>query len=171
MVSAVTQPRKMDIRELFLKQKQSTHQGTLGLLAKIPFDRVSWRPAEGMLSLGEIVRHIWMSEEGVRRVGLEGRWDYYEQRIPRGLFSILGAVESLEQEMGSMERVHRETLRAVAEFPLERWQEERINEEFKIGRKVFVMLFGINEHQIHHRAQLGVYLRMLTGQRASPYPL
>ena len=105
------------------------------------------------------------------KAALEGRWDYYEQRIPRGLFSILGAVESLEQEMGSMERVHRETLRAVAEFPLERWQEERINEEFKIGRKVFVMLFGINEHQIHHRAQLGVYLRMLTGQRASPYPL
>jgi uncharacterized damage-inducible protein DinB len=33
------------------------------------------------------------------------------------------------------------------------------------------MLFGITEHQIHHRAQVGTYLRVLTGQRASPYPL
>ena len=57
----------MDIKELFLKQKQATHQSTLGVLAKIPRDRVGWRPAEGMLSLGEVVRHIWMSEEGVRR--------------------------------------------------------------------------------------------------------
>ena len=43
--------------------------------------------------------------------------------------------------------------------------------EFNIRRKVFVMLFGINEHQIHHRAQVGAYLHFLTGQRASPYPL
>ena len=71
----------MDIKELFLKQKQSTHRDTLGVLAKIPPDHVDWRPAEGMLSLGEIVRHMWMSEEGVRHSALEGRWDYYEQRI------------------------------------------------------------------------------------------
>jgi uncharacterized damage-inducible protein DinB len=160
----------MDIKELFLKQKQFTHQGTLGVLAKIPSDRVSWRPAEGMLSLGEIVRHIWMSEEGVRHSALEEGWDYYEQRIPRGLFSILGEVKSVEQDLVRMEEVHRETLRAAAELPLERWEEERVNNEFNIRRKVFVMLFGINEHQIHHRAQVGAYLHIL-GQRASPYPV
>jgi uncharacterized damage-inducible protein DinB len=161
----------MDIKELFLKSKQATHQGTLGVLAKIPSDRIDWRPTQGMLSLGEIVRHVWMSEEGLRHAALEEKWDYYEQRIPRGLFSILGDVKSLEQELARMEQVHRETLRTVGEFPLVRWEEERINNEFNIRRKVFVMLFGINEHQIHHRAQIGVYLHMLTGQRASPYPL
>jgi uncharacterized damage-inducible protein DinB len=161
----------MDIKQLFLKQKQATHQGTLGVVAKIPPDHVEWRPAEGMLSLGEIVRHIWMSEEGVRNVALEGKWDYYEKRIPRGLVAILGEVESIDQELAKMEEVHRETLRAVAEFPLERWEEERVNNEFSIRRKVFVMLLGITEHQIHHRAQIGAYLHILTGQRASPYTL
>ncbi len=159
----------MDIRELFLKQKQATHQATLGVLAKIPSDRVEWRPAEGMLSLGEIARHMWMSEEGLRNSALGGRWDYYEKRIPRGLFNILGEVKSLEPELARLEEVHQETLRAAAEFPVERWHEERINEQFNIRRKVFVMLFAINEHQIHHRAQVGVYLHILTGQRASPY--
>ncbi len=42
---------------------------------------------------------------------------------------------------------------------------------FKLRRRVSVMLFGITEHQIHHRAQIGTYLRILTGQRASPYPV
>ena len=161
----------MDLKEFFLKQKQATHQGTLGVLAKIPPAQLGWRPAEGMLSLGQIVRHLWMSEEGVRRVALEGNWGYYEKRVPRGLFAILGDVDSLESELQEIERVHQETLRAVGEFPLGRWHEERVSDQFKIHRKVVVMVFGINEHQIHHRAQVGAYLHILTGQRASPYAL
>jgi uncharacterized damage-inducible protein DinB len=161
----------MDLKEFFLKQKQATHQGTLSVLAKVPADRVGWRPAEGMLSLGEIARHIWMSEEGVRRVALEGDWGYFEKRVPQGLFAILGEVASLGDELREIERVHQETLDAVRDFPAERWEEERANDEFNIRRKVHVMLFGINEHQIHHRAQVGAYLHILTGQRASPYVL
>ncbi len=161
----------MDLKEFFLKQKQATHQGTLGVLRKILPGQIGWRPAEGMLSLGEIARHLWMSEEGVRRVALEGKWDYYEKRVPLGLFAILGEVKSIEDELAQIERVHQETLRAVAAFPLDRWEEERKNEQFDIRRKVGVILFSINEHQIHHRAQVGAYLRILTGQRASPYPL
>jgi len=33
------------------------------------------------------------------------------------------------------------------------------------------MLFGIIEHEIHHRAQVGAYLHILTGTRASAYVL
>jgi uncharacterized damage-inducible protein DinB len=161
----------MDQREFFLKQKQATHKGTLDVLAEIPPDRLAWRPAEGMLSLGEIARHIWMSEEGVRRVALEDNWDYYEKRVPQGLFAILGEVKSLESELAQIEKIHQDTLREVAAFPLERWEEERANQQFNIRRRVCVFLFGITEHQIHHRAQIGAYLHILTGVRASPYPL
>ena len=161
----------VDLKEFFLKQKQATHQGTLGVLAEIPPDQLGWRPAGDMLSLGQIARHLWMSEEGVRRVALEGNWGYYAKRVPQGLFAMLGDVDSLRDELGELERVHQETLRAVADFPLGRWQEERVSDEFNIRRKVAVVLFGINEHQIHHRAQVGAYLHILTGQRASPYAL
>ena len=161
----------MDLKDFFLKQKQAIHQGTLGVLSKIPAEQIGWRPAEGMLSLGEIARHLWMSEEGVRRTALEGDWGYYEKRVPQGLFAILGEVKSLTDELVQIEKVHQETLRDVQAFPLERWKEERVNDQFNIRRKVFVMLFGINEHQIHHRAQVGAYLHILTGQRASPYTI
>ena len=57
--------------------------------------------------------------------------------------------------------MHRETLAAVAAWPLERWEEERTREALGFRRKVGVMLLGINEHEIHHRAQLMTYLRML----------
>lgn len=161
----------MDLKEFFLKQRQATHKGTLEVLAKIPPDQLAWKPAEGMLSLGEITRHIWMSEAGNRQAALEEKWDYYEKRVPQGLFAILGEVRSLEAEMAQIEKTYQDTLREVAAFPLKRWDEERRNDKFHIRRRVSVFLFAINEHQVHHRAQVGTYVRILTGGRASPYVL
>ncbi|MGH9356190.1 MAG: hypothetical protein ACRD10_08685, partial [Terriglobia bacterium] len=84
---------------------------------------------------------------------------------------VLGEAHPLEDELQQLARVHEETLRDVNAFPLERWNEERMHEGLKIRRKVSVALFGINEHQIHHRAQATTYLRILTGERASAYDL
>jgi uncharacterized damage-inducible protein DinB len=161
----------MDLKQFYLKQKEAIYRGTLSVFEKIPPEHLAWRPAEGMLSLGQIVRHVWMSEEGVWRLALEGDWSYYEKRVPQGLFAILGEVKSLDEELAQLERVHRETLRGVDAFPPERWEEVRENPEFDFRRKVSVILFGINDHHVHHRAQVGTYLRILTGQRASPYAL
>ena len=161
----------MDLREVFLKQKQAANRNSLKVFGAIPADRLDWRPAEGMLSLGQIVRHVWMSEEGVRRVALENRWDYYEKRVPQGLFALLVDVTSLRDELARLAEVNDATLAAAAAFPLDRWPEERRADRFGVRTKVAVMLFNINEHHAHHRAQAGVYLRLLTGQRASPYAL
>jgi len=161
----------MDLKTFYLKEKQAVHEGTLTVYQKIPQDHLDWRPAEGMLSLGQITRHSWMSEEGVRRVALENNWEYYAKRVPLGLSGILGEVRSLGEELAQIERVHQETVRAVEALPLERWEELRENPQFNIRRNVAVLLFGLNDHLVHHRAQVGTYLHILTGQRASPYAL
>lgn len=159
----------VDVKELFLIQKGSEHEGTLSVYEKIPRDRLHWRPAEGMLSLGQMARHVWRSEEGNRRIALEGDWSYYQTRVPLDVVATLGEVKSLDEELQEIRRVHQETLRAAAAFPLERWEEIRENAEFHTRRTVGVMLFRIIDHQVHHRAQVGTYLRILTGGRASPY--
>lgn len=161
----------MDIKQLFLIQKENEHQGTVSVYSKIPPDHLDWRPVEGLLSLGQLARHVWKSEEGTRRVALEGDWSYYQTRIPQGLFAILGEVKSLQDELGEIERVHQETVEAVKAFPLERLDEIRENSQFNMRFSAGVMLFRIIEHQVHHRAQIGTYLRMLNGERASAYPI
>ena len=159
----------MDVKELFLTQKESEHQGTVSVYEKIPRDRLDWRPAEGMLTLGQMARHVWRSEEGTRRIALDSDWTYYETRIPQGLLAVLGEVKSLDEELQEIRRVHQDTLRAVQAYSLERWDEIRENAQFHTRRPAGLMLFRIIEHQIHHRAQVGTYLRILTGGRASPY--
>jgi uncharacterized damage-inducible protein DinB len=45
-------------------------------------------------------------------------------------------------------------------LPESAFDEERAHAELGFRRKVAVILFGINEHEIHHRGQLMTYLRM-----------
>lgn len=159
------------LKEFFLKQKQAAHQASLSVFERIPEQQLNWRPAPGILTLGEIVRHVWMSEEGMARIAAFNDWSYYQKRVPLGLQGILGEVESLQNELEQLGRVNQITLALAAELPDERWQEERENAAFGIRRKVSVILFGINEHHTHHRAQAGTYLHILTGERASHYAL
>lgn len=151
----------MDLQEFFLKQKEAIRRRTHEVTSLVRAENLRWRPEKDALSVGEMLRHIWVSEEGVRRVALEGDFAYYETRIPKGLRAVVGTPGPLEEELASLDRVHGETLDAVKLFPLERWEEERVNESLRFRRKVGVILLGINEHEIHHRAQLMTYLRML----------
>jgi len=151
----------MEIKEFFLKQKEAIRGRTRQVVEMIREEHFGWRPEREALSVGEMLRHVWLSEEGVRRVVLEGNFSYYERRIPQGLRAVLGAPGGLAEELERLERVHRETLAAVEAFPVERWDEDRIHEGLGIRRKAGIILLGINEHEVHHRAQLMTYLRML----------
>ncbi len=159
----------MDIKEFFLKQKEATRARTHQVTELLRPEHMGWRPEKDALSVGEMLRHVWVSEEGVRRAALEGNFAYYETRIPQGLRAVVGKPGRLEEELATLERVHRETLTAVAAWPLERWDEERTHGGLGIRRKIGVMLLGINEHEIHHRAQLMTYLRMLGTPAPEPF--
>ena len=151
----------MDIRELICKQKEALRRRTREVAGMLRTEDLSWRPEKDALSIGEMLRHLWESEEGVRRAALDGNFSYYERRIPQGLRAVLGALGTLADELARLESVHQETLRLVAAFPLERMEEERVHEDLGFRRKIFALLLGINEHEIHHRAQLMMCLRMM----------
>lgn len=116
-----------------------------------------------------MLRHLWVAEEGVRRVAIDGDFSYYEKRVPGGLAAVLGApAKSLEEELRHIKRAHEDTFAAASTLPEETWEEERVHAGLGFRRKVSVILFGINEHEVHHRAQLMTYLRMLGAPAPEP---
>jgi uncharacterized damage-inducible protein DinB len=151
----------MNTQELFLKQKEALRGRTRQVTSLLREDHLTWRPVPGALSIGEMVRHLWVSEQGIRSVALNGDFSYYEKRIPGGLGAVLGTPRTLAEEIAALESTQAETLAAVAAFPLDRWEEDRVHAGLGFRRKVAVILFGMNDHEVHHRAQLMVYLRML----------
>lgn len=151
----------MDFRDLFLKQKEATRKQTRTMFPHIPRDKTLWAPVEGALPLGLMLRHIWHSEAGVREIPLSNRWNYLERRIPEGLFAILGQVTSIDDEIDMLEKTHRETMEMVASAPEEIFEREFRNDQFQYRRKGHVILLAIIQHEVHHRAQLLTYLRIL----------
>lgn len=117
----------MDLKELFLKQKTAIRERSEQVFTLIRAEHMDWRPEAGALTMGEMLQHLWVSEEGVRRVALEGNFAYYEKRIPQGLRATLGA-RNLAENLSNLARVHRETLAAFEALPLDRLEEERAHE-------------------------------------------
>ena len=156
--------------EFFVQQKRAIRKRSDQVFVLLRPEHLAWRPVKGALSVGEMLRHLWVSEEGVRRVALDGNFAYYEKRIPGGLPAVLGAQpNSLEEELLQIDRVHRETLAVCEALPASRWDDERVNDALGFRRKISVILFGINEHEVHHRAQLMTYLRMLGSPAPEPF--
>lgn len=151
----------MEFRDIFLKQKEAIHKRMVEILGMVHPNHVDWRPEKDALSVGEMLHHLWVSEHGVRLVALENDFTYYETRIPKGLRATLGPRGTLETDLANIARVHGETLVAVAACPPEVFEEERARAELGYRRKVWAILLGINEHEVHHRAQLSTYLRIL----------
>ena len=114
---------RMDIQELFVKQKEAVRRRTREVAGMVQPKDLGWRPEKDALTVGEMLRHLWVSEEGVRRAALDADFSYYEKRIPEGLRAVLGAPGPLADELAQMENVHQETLRLVANFPKARMEE------------------------------------------------
>lgn len=151
----------MTLQQFFLKQKEAICARTRDVFAMLRPEHMEWKPEAGALSVGELLRHLWASEEGVRRCALNGDFTYYEIRVPKGLHAAMGTPGSLDEELKHTDRVHSETVADVRALPESVFDEERVNADLGFRRKVAVILFGMNEHEIHHRAQLMTYLRLL----------
>ena len=159
----------MTLQEFFLRQKQAVRARSREIFALLRPQHMDWKPEKNALSASEMLRHLWTSEEGVRRCALEGDFTYFDIRIPQGLAAVMGSPGSLEDELKHIERAHQDTLTQIAGAPAALFDEERANPAIGYRRKVAVILFGMNEHEVHHRAQLMTYLRMLGTPAPEPF--
>lgn len=151
----------MNLSEIIVQQKEAIRARSRQVFSLIRPQHMNWQPEREALRIGELLRHLWMSEEGTRRVALEGNFAYYEKRIPQGLRAILGTPEELSRELEHLEQVHAETIAAIRAFPAERLEDDRVHAGLAYRRKIYAILMGITDHEVHHRAQLMTYLRIL----------
>ena len=147
--------------EVIAKQKEAIRVRSRQVFSLVRPEHMGWQPEREALRVGEMLRHLWTSEEGTRRVALEGNFAYYEKRIPEGLRAIMGSPEELTRELEHLERVHNETIAAIRAFPQERLEDDRVHAGLCYRRKIYAILMGITDHEVHHRAQLMTYLRIL----------
>ena len=127
-------------------------------LERVPEDRFDWKPHEKSYTLHELATHLgqipwWVgSTLDVELLDLD---EPMERVIPKTRGEILAHFdEGVEQARAKLAAASAETLQQM-------WSMKYGGEIAMTMPKAAVIRSFIMNHNIHHRAQLGVYLRLL----------
>jgi len=127
-------------------------------LARVPLDRADWKPHEKSYTLKDLATHIadipaWMD--------ITIKQDVFEMDGPYEPTQA-DTVEELLEVFDRNVAQARETLAAATHEDLMATWSLKQNGEVTLSMPKIAVLRGfILSHTVHHRAQLGVYLRML----------
>lgn len=148
----------MEMQDLLAPEFDEEMKMTRVMLERVPVDKPEFKPHEKSMALGRLAAHVAQLPDFARIIA----------ELP-GLDFSTGSVkplvmESRSQLLAAFDGFVEGARKAVAALPENEWRHPwKLNFQgraimeaprFQIYRKLFL------NHLIHHRAQLGVYLRM-----------
>jgi uncharacterized damage-inducible protein DinB len=149
----------MKMNEVFIAELQQEAASTRKLLERVPMDKPDYTPHPKSMKLGNLAHHV--SEIlGWTMVTMDqdeldfAKWEY-KPVVPKTTEELLKNFD--EQVANAVECLKRSD---DAKF-MENWTMRQGDQIFFTLPKAAVMRSFVFSHEYHHRAQLGVYLRML----------
>jgi uncharacterized damage-inducible protein DinB len=160
----------MNITDLALADFDHEMATTRRFLERVPNDQMAWRPHDKSMTLGRLSMHLAEIPKQVLQVI---NFDEFEMAKPgapppvrREATSTAEAVETLDQNV----QAAREALGTVDDEAWQRpWTFKAFGKVQYTKPKIVTLRTRVLSHMIHHRAQLGVYLRLL-GVSLPPTP-
>ncbi len=146
----------------FLQTFGFEHRTTMNVLRAIPADQLGFRPHERNMTAGELAWHIATAQLHIAQCVALGR---FELR----LFTAAPAPATIEEIVAGCESQYQQTCEALAPLTSEHLQQKI---EMPGGHRLpasALMWSGVLFHQIHHRGQLSIYIRMMGGKVPSIY--
>jgi uncharacterized damage-inducible protein DinB len=135
----------------YIRNWNRIHKQTTKIMAVAPSDRYDWRPAETSMTLGKLMNHLWISEWGLVTAAINGSLPTERPELKK----------NTEDLIATFDKSHEEMIAKVSTLTPEQLAEEisPFGPDRKMTRKA--VLHALHEHEIHHRGQLYVYLRIL----------
>jgi len=148
----------MTIIEILLKEIEQEAQTTRKFLKLIPEDKFDWRPHPKSMNLQQLTTHIaelpaWITMT-ITTDGLDFATAPYE---PSKIDNVADLLEFFEQSYADG-RAH---LQNFNEADLEKRWVLRSGNQILVDRNKYETIRMCIDQTIHHRAQLGVFLRLL----------
>jgi len=142
----------------WLEKWENSRAYTLEALAIIPDSSLTFRPTEGQMSVQEQIQHISGNMFGLSRRFLDYQpSDFNEEALSKKL-----AAEILDRKalIALLNSAYDFGAAAINNLSAERWEEEVPN--FFAGPKSRrVIVYLLQDHATHHRAQVLIYMRLL----------
>lgn len=136
----------------FLKVMEARHEATRKVIAAIPSDKLSFKPMPEMWSAAELALHL-MGNYSFLSSGLaENKWD-------TSAFQVGGEYRTTEELLAIFDKLYHSSSEKLKNLP-ESAFDKRVN-VFGAEQKVSSLTQSIAEHEIQHRGQMQVYLRLM----------
>ena len=145
----------MEIRTIqpFLQYFGNVRERTMRVARCIPPDKIDWSYAAGKFTLGDLLRHIAVTERYMWAENIQGnesRYTSHGKEFADGYQNILAF----------MERLHGESLEIFSRLTDDDLQKKcKTPDDSPITTWKWLRLMA--EHEIHHRGQIYLYLAML----------
>jgi uncharacterized damage-inducible protein DinB len=151
----------MKLSELLLPEFDSEVANTRKTLERIPEDKFDWKPHEKSMPLGRLAGHLAELTAWAVAVVKQDTFDFQPPGAPR---TQPMNPKSRQEVLDAFEKGAKDARAAIAESSdehlMKNWSLLSGGKTiFSMPRTVVLRNFVMN-HVIHHRAQMGVYLRL-----------
>lgn len=137
----------------FLQYFGNIRERTMRVARCVPPDKVEWSYAPGKFTLGDLLRHIAVTERYLFAENVQGKPSRYTTHGKEW-------ADGLDNVLALMERLHGESM-AVFEKLTDADLQNKCVSVAGTGVVIWKLLRSMVEHEIHHRAQLYTYLGVL----------
>ncbi|TXF88165.1 hypothetical protein FUA23_16115 [Neolewinella aurantiaca] len=142
----------------WLEKWSNSKAYTMEALATIPDDKLSYRPTENQMSVQEQIQHIAGNIYGLSRRFLDHQPPGFDEEK---LGAKLSAQTLNRKELTNLlSDAYAFGAAAVQNLPEERWNEP-VSNFFAGPKSRRVVIYLLQDHATHHRAQLLIYMRLL----------
>jgi len=151
----------MGLAQLFLPEFNAEMASTRRLLECVPDEQTAWQPHEKSMSLGRLATHVAQLAGRAAVVFGQDEWDPWP---PGTTFKPL-VLDARAQLLGLFDDGSAKARAALAASPDDAfgrsWTMKREGKAVYTGTRLEAYRRIAMNHLVHHRAQLGVFLRLL----------
>lgn len=150
----------MAIKDGFISELKHEASFTKKMLERVPWDKKDWRPHEKSMTLGRLATHLTETLKWISNIRHIDDFDF--MRDLSFEFHTAGTKEQLMQAFQENLENALSDLAAMSDEDFNKIWIVRRGEQvmYNMPKKVAVRAWGFS-HQVHHRGQLSVFLRLL----------
>ena len=137
----------------FLQYFGNIRERTMRVARCVPADKIEWSYAPGKFTLGDLLRHIAITERYLFAENVQGKASRYTTHGREW-------ADGLDSVLALMERLHSESL-SIFEKLTDADLQNKCVSVAGTGVVIWKLLRSMVEHEIHHRAQLYTCLGLL----------
>jgi len=148
----------MPLNEAFIAELENEAKATRRLLERVPLDKSDWKPHEKSMSMGRLASHVAEISGWVSHTLDADELDFakmdYKPKIAASNAELLEIFEENHKKaLDSLKKAKDE------EF-MKNWTLRNGEQVYMTLPKIAVLRSFAYSHQIHHRGQLTVYMRL-----------